>query len=93
MSIALPLVGALVAAIVIGAANLLAPEPGDPARASQQLLLAAGSSTLWVVAVLAGIAPFGELRPRPLPRPSRGAAVAWILVLAIATSLLLLCRG
>ena len=76
--------------LIIGAAHLHSVEGSGELLA----LLTLGSLSLWLTTTLWIIAPaLRHRRPWPLTRPSRGAAVVWLLVVALALVMLLLASG
>lgn len=92
LAIALPIAAMLVAAVVITTAHLVPVSAGaDALEGTRRTVASAFGLVLWTGSVLLVIAPAAR-RPRlgPLPRPSRGAAAIWLVVLALAVAMLLL---
>lgn len=87
--------GALVAAQVIAQAHLSAPAFPDPSLGPlarwRVVILSAGALLIWSAAFFLILSPaLRYSRPRPLAPPSRGAAVVWMLVVALAFTMLLI---
>ena len=92
LQVALAVGAALATTVIIAAAHLGGSEnEGEGGDGSWAVVTSAFGLVLWTIVVLGVLAPAaGRPHLGPMPRGSRGAALVWGLVLAIAMGMLLL---